>query len=98
MRLGTDGVRRQDLRAQLVTDDGVTILLHYDTGLIRASEIFIKALTDGTETTWMDQYMRMVPEFIVGAEKYDWLNRSLFLAEGRLSGRHEIEYCIYKVL
>lgn len=98
MRLGADGVRRQDLRAQLVTDDGATILLHYDSGLIRASEAFLKALTDGTETTWEDQYMRVVPEFIVGNEKYAWLNQNLFLAEGRLSGCHEVEYSIYRVL
>lgn len=98
MRLGADGVRRQDLRAQFVTDDGVTILLHYDSGLIRASNAFLKALADGTETTWADQYMRMVPEFIVGGQKYAWLNQSLFLAEGRLSRRREIEYFIYTVL
>lgn len=98
MRLGPDGVRRQDLRAQLVTDDGVTILLHYDTGLIRASETFLRALRDGEETAWADQYIRMVPEFIVGGEQYAWLNHSLLLAEGRLSGCHEIEYSVYRVL
>jgi hypothetical protein len=98
MRLGVDGIRRQDLRAQLVTDDGVTILLHYDTGLIRASETFLKALAKGTETTWADQYMRMVPEFIVGGEKYAWLNQSLFMAEGRLAGPREIEYAIYRAV
>lgn len=98
MRLGADGVRRQDLRAQLVTDDGVTILLHYGSGLIMASDAFLKALTDGNETTWDDQYMRMVPEFIVGDERYVWLNQNLFLAEGRLSGRDVVEYSIYRVL
>lgn len=36
MRLGTDGVRRPDLRVQLATKDGATILFHYNTGLIRA--------------------------------------------------------------
>ena len=40
MRLGADGIRRQDLRAQLVTHDGATILLRYDTGLIRPSAAF----------------------------------------------------------
>lgn len=98
MRIGPDSVRRQDLRAQLLTDKGVTILLHYDTGLIRASDGFLRALKDGAEATWSDQYMRMVPEFVVGGEKYAWLNRSLFLGEGRLSGRNEIEYSIYRVL
>lgn len=98
MRLGADGIRRQDLRAQLVTDDGVTILLHYNVGLIRSSATFLKALADGSATAWADQYMRMVPEFMAGGERYAWLNQSLFLAEGRLSGRHEVEYSIYRVL
>jgi hypothetical protein len=98
MRLGTDGIRRQDLRVQLVTDDGITVLMHYDTGLIRPTEVFMKALAEDQETVWSDQYMRMVPEFIVGEEKYAWLNQSLFVAEGRLAGPKEIEYLIYKVL
>jgi hypothetical protein len=98
MRLGEDGIRRQDLRVQLITDDGATILFHYDTGLIRSTEIFLQALTSGQETMWEDQYMRIVPEFIVGEEKYAWLNQSIFIAKGRLAGPKEIEYAIYRVI
>jgi Protein of unknown function (DUF3237) len=98
MRLGADGIRRQDLRAQLTTDDGAVILLHYDTGLIRSTNIFLQALADGKETTWSDQYMRMVPEFIVGERKYAWLDQNLFIAEGRLAGPKEIEYAIYRIV
>ena len=35
MRLGSDGIRRPDLRVQMLTDDGETILLSYDIGVIR---------------------------------------------------------------
>jgi len=98
MRLGSDGIRRQDLRAQLTTDDGAVVLMHYDAGLIRPTDIFLQALADGKETAWSDQYMRMVPEFIVGAGKYAWLEQSLFIAEGRLAGAREIEYSIYRVI
>ena len=98
MRLGADGIRRQDLRAPLITDDGVVILLHYDTGLIRSTEVFLEALAQGKETRWSDQYMRMVPEFIVGEGKYGWLDQSLFIAEGRLAGPKEIEYLVYRVV
>jgi hypothetical protein len=42
--------------------------------------------------------MRMMPEFIVCEEKYRWLEQSLFLAEGRLAGKKQIEYRIYRVL
>lgn len=98
MRLGIDGIRRQDLRVQLITEDGVTILFHYDTGLIRSTELFLLALTEGKETQYADQYMRMVPEFIVGGDKYAWLNQHLFVAEGRLAGAKEIEYSIYRMI
>jgi len=98
MRLGVDGIRRQDLRVPLTTEDGVTILFHYEAGLIRSTEIFLQALADGSETKMSDQYMRAIPEFIVGDKKYAWLNQYLFVAEGRLAGPKVIEYAIYRVL
>lgn len=59
MRLGTDGIWRQDLRVQLLTDDGTVILMHYDTGMIRSTDAFLSALASGAATTWADQYMRV---------------------------------------
>jgi hypothetical protein len=98
IRLGSDGIRRQDLRAPLITEDGVTILLQYHSALIRSTEVFLNALAEGKETDWADQYMRMVPEFMVGEGGYRWLEQSLFLAEGRLAGKKQIEYRIYRVV
>ena len=40
MRLGIDGVRRPDLRAQLTTDDGELILFRYDVAVIRIAPCF----------------------------------------------------------
>ena len=40
----------------------------------------------------------MSMRFATGADQYRWLNESLFIAEGRLAGRDEIEYRIYRVL
>jgi Protein of unknown function (DUF3237) len=97
IRLGSDGIRRQDQRAQFVTDDGVLVLLRYDTGLIRGDERFLDALQNGEETGFGDQYMFMVPEFEVGNDRYEWLERSLFLAEGRLVGPKQIEYAVHRV-
>jgi hypothetical protein len=97
MRLTSDGLRRQDLRVPLLTDNGTTILFHYDTGMIRATSAFLEALLNGGTTDWADQYMRVVPEFDVGEDSYAWLNQSLFIAEGRVSGPKEIEYAIYRV-
>jgi hypothetical protein len=56
------------------------------TGLVERTDAFKKAATEGGITDWKDQYMRMVMRFDTGAEKYRWLNESLFVAEGRLAG------------
>jgi Protein of unknown function (DUF3237) len=32
-----------------------------------------------------------------GALKYAWLNQHLFVAEGRLTGKDQIEYRVYRV-
>jgi Protein of unknown function (DUF3237) len=36
--------------------------------------------------------------FDTGAEQYAWLNQRLYLAEGRLAGKDEIEYRVYCVI
>ncbi len=98
IRLGADGIRRPDLRAQLITDDGELILLRYDLALIRSSERFLAALAVGEATEFEDQYMRMAPQFEVGAGRYAWLGESLFLGRGRLTGPNAIAYELYRVL
>ena len=98
IRLGPDGIRRQDMRAQLVTDDGELILFRYDLALIRPSERFLAALSSGEATGFDDQYMRIAPQFDVSAGRYAWLAESLFLGRGRLSAPKEITYELYRVL
>jgi hypothetical protein len=98
IRLGTDGIRRPDLRAQLVTDDGELILFRYDVAMIRSSDRFLAALASGEATEFEDQYMRIAPQFEAGAGRYAWLGESLFLGRGRLTGRNTIAYELYRVL
>jgi hypothetical protein len=83
-----DGFWRPDVRVQLVTDDNAVVLLPYR-GLVQQTEAFKRAASGSSETTWMDQYMRMFMTFGTGAEKYAWLNQSLFIAEGRLISASE---------
>jgi hypothetical protein len=97
MRLGTDGIRRPDLRATLATADGAVILFSYDTALIRASDLFLAALREGTATAFDDKYMRMAARFETGDPRYRWLTESLFVGQGRLAGDHRIEYEICRV-
>jgi hypothetical protein len=98
IRLGADGVRRLDLRAPLVSDDGEPILLRYDLALIRSSEPFLNALEHGLATDFDEQYMRIAPQFEVGNGRYAWLAVNLFLGRGRLLGPKKIIYEIYRVL
>ncbi len=98
IRIGADGIRRPDARAQLITDDGELILLRYDVALIRSSERFLAALAAGEATEFEDQYMRVAPQFEVAAGGYGWLTESLFLGRGRLTGPNAIAYELYRVL
>jgi hypothetical protein len=97
IRLGPDGIRRQDQRLTFVTDDNAVILVSYDNALIRENPAFLAALRTGGETSVDDQYMRMVAQFDTGDERYSWLTRSLFIGEGRVAGDHRIEYVIHRL-
>jgi Protein of unknown function (DUF3237) len=94
----TDGIRRPDLRAQLITDDGELILFRYDVAMIRSSARFLEALASGEATDFDSQYMRIAPQFEVGAGRYSWLAESLFLSRGRLTGPRAIAYELYRVI
>jgi hypothetical protein len=96
MVVSADRFGRPNVRVPLVTDDGALILLHY-TGLVERTDAFRNAAQNDAATDWPDQYMRMTMNFDTGSEAYRWLNESLFVAEGRLSGPKEIEYRIYRV-
>ncbi len=63
-----------------MTHDGEVILFRYDLALIRPCERFLVALASGEATEFDDQYMRIAPQFEVGAGRYAWLGESLFLA------------------
>jgi hypothetical protein len=98
IRLGSDGIRRQDVRAQFVTDDDDLVLFRYDVALIRSSERFLAALQASEATRFEDQYMRIVPEFEVGAGRYAWLGQSIFIGRGRLTGSKAIAYELFRVM
>ena len=41
--------------------------------------------------------MRLTMRFDAGAERYRWLDTSLFVTKGRLLGTGSIEYAVYRV-
>lgn len=93
MWVSDDGFWRPDVRAPFTTDDGETILMHY-TGLVQQTDAFKQAAEADQATQWDDQYMRLMIRFDAGAERYRWLNQSLFVAKGRLLGTGKIEYAV----
>lgn len=97
IRLGEDGIRRQDQRLTFVSDDDAIIMLRYDNALIRETPALLAALRTGAQTTFTDQYMRMVAQFDTGHPRYAWLMSSLFIGEGRIAGDRRIEYAIYRL-
>jgi uncharacterized protein DUF3237 len=97
MLVGSDGFWRPDVRVQFITSDGAVVLLHY-TGLVKPNQAFLEAAEKGVETRFEDQYLRQFMRFETGAARYLWLTQDLFVAEGRLAGRSELEYQVYRVL
>jgi hypothetical protein len=96
MRVDTDGFWRPDVRAQFLTEDGAIVLMHY-TGLVEQTDRFKSAAASDQPTNWDDQYMRLSIAFDTGEARYSWLNKSLFVAAGRLLGTGRIEYAVYRV-
>jgi hypothetical protein len=96
MWVSGDGFWRPDVRAPFVTEDGETILMHYR-GLVQQTDTFKRAAEANQPTSWDDQYMRLMIHFDAGAEKYRWLNTSLFIAKGRLLGTGHIEYAVARL-
>lgn len=96
MTVSSDRFARPDVRVQLQSDDGKLILMHY-TGLVERSDAFLAAAEADRATDWTDQYMRFATRFETGAERYRWLNESLFLMEEHILGTNELEYRVYRV-
>ena len=99
VRIGRDGLRRQDLRTTLLTHDGELVLFRYDLALIRSTG----SLPRRARARRGNQLRRSIhagrsPQFEVGDGPYAWLTQNLFLGRGRLIGPRQIAYEIYRVL
>ena len=70
-----------DARYTLETKDGSLIFLS-NKGLRVASEEVLKKLANGEKVNVTEYYFRTIPVFETAIGKYDWLMRSLFIANG----------------
>lgn len=93
--IGPDGWGRLDVRAQIATPDGAFIYLTYG-GVVELTEQGQKALADGGETGWEDQYFRTTPRLETGDPRYAWVNQSVFIAQGRIYPGG-VQYRVYRV-
>jgi hypothetical protein len=91
-----DNYFRPDVRVAFRTDDGETLLARCN-GLIEKTPAFMNASAANRPTQWDDQYMRLTMRFDTGAQRYRWLNTSLFIAKGRLTGTGRVECQVFRV-
>jgi hypothetical protein len=79
-----------------VTDDGAFVYVHYH-GLLEMNDKMQAAMAAAEATEFSDQYFRITPRFETGDDRYSWLNRSVFVGEGRLYPGFGVEYRVYRL-
>ncbi|MFD1708955.1 DUF3237 domain-containing protein [Siminovitchia sediminis] len=90
-----DGTIIQDVRILLRTEDSELIMMTYR-GIRTGKPEVLKRLDNNEEVNPDEYYFRTAPVFETASEKYDWLNRRLFVSRGiRLPGK--VNYSIYTV-
>ena len=96
--IGDDGCGRLDCRANIKTDDDVLIYMQYTGVLVHTPEL--NALfAGGTEQAGQAaQYFFTTPRLETGSRKYAWVNRTVFLGQGRMSAGPRVDYTVYRVL
>lgn len=95
--VGADGWGRLDVRGQMQTDDGAVIYVSY-TGFLEMNERVQEAtMSPSAATDYPDQYFRTSPRLETGDPRYAWVNRTLFVAEGRIQPGPAVQYRVYRV-
>jgi hypothetical protein len=92
---GTDGYAQIDVRAQIRTDDGADLYVHYN-GSLEVNEAAMTALLGDGETSFGDNDWFTHVRIESGAEQYRWVNRTMFVGQGRAT-TDGVEYEIYRV-
>ncbi len=79
--LRNDGVAEIDARYLLQTTDGVLITI-VNTGLRHGPEEVMQKMAHGEEVSPDAYYFRTIPVFETADPRYDWLTKSIFIANG----------------
>ena len=94
---GEDGYGRLDVRLTINTHDGAHLYVQYF-GVIEYTEAALAANAGTRSSDYGDHYFRTAPRIETGDERYAWVNRTVFVAEGRLHPGPVVEYRVYRVL
>jgi hypothetical protein len=93
---GEDGYGRLDVRLTINTDDGAHLYVQYF-GVIEYNEA-ARAANAGTRSSdYSEHYFRTAPRIETGDQRYAWVNRTMFVGEGRLHPGPVVEYRVYRV-
>ena len=94
--LRNDNVMEIDARYVLQTDDGALITI-VNRGLRHANAEVMQQMADGIDVSPSLYYFRSVPQFETGSKKYDWLNKTVFVASG-IRKPAEVIISVFKIL
>ena len=94
--LRDDNVMEIDARYVLQADNGVLITI-VNRGLRHADTEVMQQMANGIEVSPSLYYFRSVPQFETGDKKFDWLNRTVFVANG-IRKPAEVIISVFKVL
>jgi hypothetical protein len=94
--VGADGYGRLDVRLSIHTHDRASIYMQYF-GVIEYTGAALAANAGTRSSDWTEHYFRTAPRLESGDSRYAWVNRTLFVAEGRLHPGPVVEYRVYRV-
>jgi hypothetical protein len=93
---GLDGYGRLDVRLTIHTADGAHLYVQYF-GVIEYNEAARAANAGMRSSDYTEHYFRTAPRIETGDPRYEWVNRTLFLADGRIHPGPVVEYRVYRV-
>lgn len=94
--LGPDGWGTLDVRLTINTGDGAHIYVQYF-GVVEYNEASNAANAGTRSSDYTDHYFRTAPRLETGDPRYAWVNRTLFVGEGRLHPGPVVEYRVSRV-
>ena len=100
MLVDADGLMHMNVRTQMRTADETVLCIEYQ-GPAEPSETMRTAISKSQATAFDDQKIRSVWKIESGDPRYGWVNRSLFVGEGRFcpdpQGLPGFEHRVYRL-